>query len=105
MDQPCTDAHLSLISEWIPDWSTVAPFLSLQTQEDKVCSHDHSSGFISSTQTGMVMLNAWKVRYGPEASYGRLAHGFRQCGRHDLAERVNELQAQVLSDQASSTTG
>ena len=104
MDQPCTDAHLSQISEWILDWRAVAPFLGLEIQEDEVGYQDDSSAFISSTRTGMAMLNAWKERYGPGATYGRLAHDFRQCGRLDLAERVSELQAQV-PDQTSSSRG
>ena len=107
MDQSCSDAHLSLISEWIPDWRVMAPFLGLGTREDElgyVARDDSSASPISSTQTGMAMLNAWREMHGPGATYGRLAHAFIQCGRHDLAERVSELQAQV-TDRTSSSIG
>ena len=105
-NQPCSDAHLSLISEWIPDWIVMAPFLGLGTQDELGCfAQDGSSAYISSTQTGMAMLSAWKERHGYGATYGRLAHSFIQCGRRDLAERVSQLQTSQVTDRTSSSIG
>ena len=88
-DQPCSDDHLSQISEWIPDWKEIAPFLGLITQEDEL---GYAPSLDSApTQTGMAMLMAWKERHGPAATYSRLADAFRQCGRQDHVERVSQL--------------
>ena len=96
LDQPCSDAHLSLVSEWVPDWRDMSPFLGL-TREDELGYASQGSS-APPTQTGMAMLNVWKEIHGARATYNRLAEAFRQCGRRDLAERVSELQAQPVSN-------
>ena len=98
LDQPCTDAHLSQISEWIPDWRVMAPFLGLR-QQDALGYVPQDSG--SPAQTGMAMLNLWKETHGQAASYNRLAEAFRQCDRYDLADRVSELHTQVADRRSS----
>ena len=100
LDQPCTDAHLSQISEWIPDWKVMAPFLGL-TQEDELGYVPQDSAAGSPAQTGIAMLNVWKEIHGQAATYNRLAEAFRQCDRYDLVERVSELQTQA-ADRSSS---
>ena len=100
-DQPCSDDHLSLISEWIPDWREMATFLGLISQEEELGYQDSAP----TPQTGMAMLKAWKEKHGPAATYSRLTDAFRQCGRQDLVERVSRLLVAADRSETSSSIG
>ena len=93
-DQPCSDAHLAQISQWIPDWRELAPFLGL-TDVDERTILGYAPDSVPVQRMGM--LRTWSQRHGQAATYNRLADAFWRCGRVDLVERVSQLANQRTS--------
>ena len=89
-DQPCSDAHLAQISQWIPDWRELAPFLGLtKVEEQNILGY----ALTSVPAQRMEMLRTWNEKQGRKATYSRLADAFRLCNKQALVDCLSELLA------------
>ena len=89
-DQPCSDAHLAQISQWIADWREVAPFLGLTDVDERTI-----LGYApdSVPVQRMRMLRTWRQKQGTMATYTSLADAFRLCNKQALVDCLSELLA------------
>ena len=87
-NQPCSEKHLLAISEKIPQWQTVAPYLGLtETEEANIV-----GAIPRPIQTQRLeMLRIWKQKLGEKATYSELAKVFKSCHRQDLVDMISRL--------------
>ena len=91
-DQPCSDAHLAQISQWIPDWRELAPFLGLtDVEEQNIIGYPPTSVPVQR----MRMLMTWRQKQRTMATYNRLADALRLCNKEILVDRLSELLAKT----------
>ena len=89
-DQPCSYADLAQISQWIPEWRELAPFLELtDVEEQNILGYPPTSVPVQRTR----MLMTWRQRQGSMATYSRLADAFISCNKQGLVDRLSELLA------------
>lgn len=82
LKESCTEAHLSMIALWLPDWQMVAPHLGVSADV-----HDSTN----QQEKNQYILNQWKQRFAFKATYKRLVEVLLEIGRADVAEKVCSL--------------
>ena len=96
-NQPCSEEHLAKIAMMITDWRAVSPFLGL-TEAEEIAVQGSNPQSVPAQK--IAMLRKWKQKRGAKATYKRLCRVFRDCGSHDLEEKVTEL---LVAESSSSS--
>ena len=86
LDQPCRDKHLSEISDLIPRWEELTPYLDLTDVEVEDINKTNSSPMLCRR----AMLKVWKQKKGKNATYRKLAKILASQGRRNVAETLCE---------------
>ena len=81
LKEPCTEAHLSTIALWLPDWQIAAPHLGVSADAHDATSQQEKNRYV---------LNQWKQRFAFKATYKCLVEVLLEVGR-DVAEEVCSL--------------
>ena len=82
--EPCTEAHLSTIALWLPDWQIAAPHLGASADAHVSTNQQEKNRYV---------LNQWKQRFAFKATYKHLVEVLLTVGRADVAEEVCSLLA------------
>ena len=84
LDGPCQENHLNEISDSIPRWEELTPYLDLTDVEVEDIKVTNSTPKLRRR----AMLKVWKQKEGKKATYRELAKLLASQGRRDVAETL-----------------
>ena len=95
LDRPCQEKHLNEISDSIPRWEELTPYLDLTDVEVEDIKETNSTPKLRRR----ALLKVWKQKKGKKATYRELAKLLASQGRRDVAETLCEMVKGSISEE------
>ena len=95
LDQPCREKHLAELSDSIPRWEELTPYLDLTDVEVEDIKETNSTPKLRRR----ALLKEWKQKRGKKATYRKLAKILASHDRRDVAETLCNMVKRSISEE------